>query len=117
MLQHTTAAGNQVPASSEEATWTADTLTIHRQTVGPMLLQALRDSSITTIKFSAPDFALHSAWDHMGPVLISRNITVTSVSNPPTVLDMQFLSGRIALDTGVDFTFQNINLANDRQVG
>jgi hypothetical protein len=50
----------------------------------------------------------------MAPVLINRNVTVKSTSDPPTVLDMRFLPGRIVLGGAVDFKFHNINLANDK---
>jgi hypothetical protein len=115
-VQHTAAGSSQLPSSSEqEATWTATTVTIHKQTTSPVLFQAFQNSSITTIVFATPYFALHSLWDSVAPVVISRNLTVMSSSDPPTVLDMRFLHARIALGKGVEFKFLDINLANDRQ--
>jgi hypothetical protein len=114
IVLHKAAADVQLPASTADATWTADSLTIHRQTSDPVLIQALRNTSITTITFQVPYFALHSAWDSMAPVVIDRNVTVKSSSDPPTVLEMRFLPGHIILGRAVEFIFQTINLADDK---
>jgi hypothetical protein len=50
----------------------------------------------------------------MAPVVIERNVTVKSPSDPRTVLDMRFLPGRIVLGKAVEFKFEDINLANDK---
>lgn len=91
------------------------TVLLTSENSGPMdLLQALGNTSVKEVVLDVSFIPMSNVLKAIKSVVVSRNVTVLSISHPPTVLGLEFSYNKIMLAPHVTVTFQNLVIANDR---
>lgn len=110
----------QVLAPTVSKVLSNSTVIVHGETTRPVVLQSMFNPYLDTVIFQIEHFQLvPAAWDYINsdtPYVMTRNFTIASSRNPPTILDFSFLDRKVALAPGYVFTFHNVVLTNSRWV-
>eukprot|EP00879_Flechtneria_rotunda_P012583 GHRR01013139.1.p1 GENE.GHRR01013139.1~~GHRR01013139.1.p1 ORF type:complete len:399 (+),score=64.10 GHRR01013139.1:103-1299(+) len=90
-------------------------------TTPAQLLEAFQNTAITTVVLDVPHYTVNQqAWDAAtspgSPLLLARNFIITSMANPPSVLDLRQLDKRVKLGRDVTLTFRDLVLMNARRL-